>query len=78
VKVAERLDDLVAIAALRLALETRTWGELLIACQDGDEATLDVVCNALPAIRRRAGLTVAEFMGGDLAETLGLQAPRPS
>ena len=47
----EKVDDLVAIAALRLALETRTPDELLAACQAGDAEALDVVCNALPAIR---------------------------
>ena len=68
-------NDLVALAALRLALETRTPEELMLACQAGDIEALDAVCNALPAIRRRAGLSVAEMLGGDLAEDLGLAAP---
>jgi hypothetical protein len=72
----EKVDDLVLIARLRLYLEKRTPEELMAACQDGDEEALDVLCWALPALRRRAGLTVAQFMGKDLAETLGLQAPR--
>lgn len=69
------MDDQAAIAALRLALETHTPAELAAACQAGDKETLDVVCRALPAIRRRAGLSIAEFMGGDLAAELGMARP---
>jgi len=74
-KVAEKVDDMVAIAALRLALEKRTAEQLLAACQEGDAEALDLVCSALPAIRRRAGLSLPEFLGGDLAEALGLERP---
>ncbi len=69
----EKVDDLIAIERLRLALETRSCEELQAACQAGDAEALDVVCNALPAIRRRAGLSIAEMLGGDLAEELGLE-----
>ncbi len=69
------LTDEEAIAALRLALETRSSEELMAACEAGDEEALDVVCQALPAIRRKAGLTIAEFMGADLAAELGTAYP---
>jgi hypothetical protein len=72
-KVEQETDDLVAIAALRLALESCTPEELMLACQDGNAEALDTVCRALPALRRRAGLSIAEFMGRDLAGELGLE-----
>lgn len=66
----EAVDDLVAIARLRLLLETTTPEQVMLRCQDGDQEALDVVCGALPAIRRRAGLSMAEMLGGDLAKAI--------
>ncbi len=67
--------DEEAIAALRLALQTRSPEEFEAAFMAGDEETVDLVCQALPAIRRKAGLTIAEFMGRDLAAEFGLAYP---
>jgi hypothetical protein len=74
-KVEQETDDLVALAALRLALETRTPEQLMAACEAGDAEALDALCSALPAIRRGAGLSIAEFMGRDLAAEFGLEFP---
>ncbi len=74
-KVNEQTDDLVAIARLRLQLETVTPQELMERCQNGDTEALDALCGALPAIRKRSGLSLAEFMGKDLAQELGIQVP---
>ena len=68
-------DDDLAIAALQRAMETRTPAELMEACEEGDEEALAVVSRALVAIRRRLGLTVAEFMGRDLAVEMGMAPP---
>ena len=61
-----------AIEALRLALETHTPQELMALCEAGDDAALDLVCQALPAIRKRLGLSIGEMLGADLAEALGV------
>lgn len=71
----EQTQDQAAIDALRLALETRTPAQLMADCQDGDEAALDVVSHALVAIRKSLGLTVAEMLGRDLAQEMGLACP---
>lgn len=74
--VEQETDDVIAIAALQELIEQLGGeGPLQAAIENGDEDALNILCTALPAIRRKAGLSLAEFAGRDLAEELGLGRP---